>query len=265
MKIFFAILTYVFTFIIDPGFCVAKIDDVRAYIFYHGYAYRVDKNINRKEKIINEDLDKDGIKDLIRIEILYATFEEKIARPFYLIYDYKRDKLKPIFTVKGNMVDGEIEVINIDKKTKGLLLLSYGGNHYTNIFICKYQRGRIISLLEEGSPCPIVLDEEGGFLIVKIGRSNWGSKVKDKDGREYEWCFASEPLWEVYRWNGEKFVYSKELSTVSKRGEEGEFRAFLQYWGERYKSDTDILKGLLIWTFGAKLQDFNSLEFPQDF
>jgi hypothetical protein len=128
------------------------------------------------------------------------------------------------------MYPGKVEFCDLDKDgDQELILFSLAGMHYTNISVLDYKNNnpdgeKFVELFYDGSACPVTFEVKDDIPIISVGMANWGAKVITEDGDEHDWCYASEPLWQVYVWNGKEFIYDKNLSNTSEISEAEEFK-----------------------------------------
>lgn len=190
---------------------------------YDGVHYKYDEFFKELESIAKADIDGDSKEETI---VMFQTRDDTADAPqaFVFIYGQDYEFRIPIYDNPG-----KIEAIDIDHDgKKELFLFSHGGMHYTNLFVYKYEGKKgLHQLFKNGSACPVELEFKDGVPIIKVGRANW----KDKD-----WCYASpEPLWQVYVWNGKKFIYNRRLSTTPEISEWKEVKRTVAAYESRNK------------------------------
>jgi len=197
---------------------VAEENLIPQQIEWEGETYTYAPHWKEYENVIYGDFDGDGVKE-IAVSFMGNPKDVDIHRPFYLIYDVIDGKTKPVKTIIGNEYLGDLKVIDLERDgKKELAIFTYGEFHYTNLSIYRYELGDYRRIFDEGSACPVRLKDDAIIPQVQVGRANWGKE---------NWCYGEgfiedNFLWEVYTWNGEKFVYSRELSTAPQLGECGE-------------------------------------------
>jgi len=153
------------------------------------------------------DLDNDGEDEIITVYQKWDLLDtpnpwrsESIVSVFYS-GDIKIDSFSMPEVMK------KIEFVSLNKDgNKCIVAWSHSGMHYTNLAIYKYEDGKLYEIFKNGSACSVELDSEADKPMIKVGRANWSQEG---------WCYASgEPLWQVYVWDGEEFVYDEQLSTT---------------------------------------------------
>ncbi len=175
-----------------------------------------------------EDLDSDGNLETVTVHQNYDTFDNMppyAIEGIVTVYDQDIEKVVS-FSMPDRM--GEVELVSLNNDGfKQIVALSNGGAHYTNIAIYGYKDGTLYKIFEDGSACGVETDFKVNKPTIKIGGANWGAKVKTEDGEEINWSYISEPLWQVYVWNGKEFIYNKKLSTSPKISEKEELGRFM--------------------------------------
>lgn len=203
---------------------VDKIENLGTKIFkWNGMDFAED---NASYKV---DLDNDSKKEIIVVQRLFETISED-SLPLQInsnITIFKPDGGKvDSFSMPDRM--GEVEFVSLNNDGfKQIVAWSDGGMHYTNIAIYGYKDGKMYRVFENGSACGVETDFKTKKPTIRIGRANWGAKVKTEDGEEINWSYASEPLWQVYVWDGKDFIYNEKLSTSPKISEKEELQRFL--------------------------------------
>ena len=170
-------------------------------VFAEGNSYKV-------------DLDNDGREELIVVDKQFETTEDPPIVISGLVTVFKADGSEVgSFIIRNYM--GDVETISLNRDgSRQIVAWSFGGAHYTNIAIYGYNDGRLYKIFENGSAGPVKVDFEADEPIIKVGRANWEQK---------SWCYATgEPLWQVYVWSGEEFIYDEDLSTTPEISEEEE-------------------------------------------
>jgi hypothetical protein len=169
-----------------------------------------------RDYVVRADLDADGKVEIIvcsqnflgeeRLDISAVDGEVSILRTDF-------EELGK-FRVANRMAQLEFVHLYEDASTQ-LVVWSFGGAHYTNIYVYGFKNGELYKIFENGSACPVDADFESDKPWIKVGRANW-----EKEG----WCYAGrdESLWQIYLWNGKEFVYDDKLSTTLEISEEEE-------------------------------------------
>jgi len=200
-------------------------------IKFEGVTYFYDSHSKENESVKKGDFDGDGIDEII-VSFEAQEKDEFYGRPFYLIYDIIGGKEKLVKTIIGNEHLGKVQIIDLkNDNQKEIVIFSHGGAHYTNIYVYKYEDGAYECIFENGSACLVKVDFGAEKPIIKMGRANWGAKVKTEDGKEIDWSYADgghgDCLWAVYVWNGKEFIYDSKLSTASEISEEEDVQQYL--------------------------------------
>lgn len=179
-------------------------------------------------KAYYEDLDNDGNLETVTVHQKYLTSDN--MPPFaeegiVTVYDEDLGKADN-FAMPDHM--GDVEFANLNRDGfKQIIARSDGGAHYTNIAVYGYKDGVLYKIFENGSACEVKTDFKANKPTIKVGRANWGAKEKTEDGEEIDWSYASEPLWQVYRWDGKQFAYDGKLSTSPEVSEQEEVKRFV--------------------------------------
>lgn len=194
---------------------IDKEEDLGVKVFaMYGSSYTVNK-VSR-----SVDLDNNGKKELVVAQQHYETISKdipSIAMGEIITVSTSGSKEIASFSMPDHM--GELEFMSLNNDGfEQIVAWSYGGAHYTNIAIYGYKDSVLYKIFENGSACGVETDFEAEKPLIKIGRANW-----DKKG----WCYADEPLWAVYKWNGRKFTYVRELSTAQEISENEEVNKFV--------------------------------------
>ena len=104
------------------------------------------------------------------------------------------------FSISDKFKDIEFISLNKDGR-KQIIVWSSGQGGYTNIAIYKYKYAKLSELFKNGSIFPIKADFKADRPSIKIGRANL-----KQEGVSFR---NAEPLWQVYVWNGRRFVFNK--------------------------------------------------------
>ena len=167
------------------------------------------------------DFDGDGSNEAIAsFRGIISEQEYPIPQPFHLIYkfvDRKPVLVKTITTINDQL--GEVRIIDLDKGgQKEIAIFCHGGAHYTDLSIYTYRLGEYRLIFHDGSACGIELKDTVVIPHIRIGRANW---------EEEGWSYASDPLWEIYAWDGENFVYKDNLSSSRRITEKEENQRYI--------------------------------------
>jgi|GEM_PF-959311 len=145
------------------------------------------------------DLNNDGKNEIITLTDNFDTQAEGLVTVF-------TPANKEIGSISMPDHLGKVEFISLNHDgIKQIIAYSYGGAHYTNIAIYGYNGKKLYKIFEDGSACDIETDFKADKPLIKLGRANWNKKG---------WCYADEPLWQIYTWNGKKFAESKVTYTT---------------------------------------------------
>ena len=168
------------------------------------------------------DLDNDGETELITVEQKFATvFSDRSPLPTKgVITVFKQDGTEAGRFFMPNQM-GEVEFISLNKdETQQIVAWSTGGTRYTNIDIYRYQSGKLDNIFNNGGACPIEADFQAEQPMIKVGRTNREKEEGSEERAEY--------LWQVYLWDGEKFIYNEELSTTPEISETEEIQRYIR-------------------------------------
>jgi len=188
-----------------------------------GFKYAYDPYWSQYETIELGNLDNDPEEEIVvSFGASYRNDEEDnidITMHFWQIYDLVDGKYKLIKTTWANQYPGGLILkdLNGDQR-KEILIFSHGGAHYTNIYLYQWQNKEYKKIWEDGSGCGVEVLFNDAIPKIWIGIPNW-----KKPG----WCYAAEPLWAVYEWNGGTFVYNEENSDA------GIEKEYIAYWIEQ--------------------------------
>ncbi len=175
-----------------------------------------------------EDLDNDGNLETVTVHQNYDTFDNMppiAIEGMVTVYDPDIEKAMS-FSMPDHM--GEVQIVSLNKDGfKQIVAWSQGGAHYTNVAVYGYKDGALYKIFENGSACEVKTDFKANKPTIKVGRANWGAKEKTEDGEEIDWSYASEPLWQVYRWDGKQFAYDEKLSTSPEISEHEEVQRYV--------------------------------------
>ncbi len=223
-------------------------------VFYNLRKYTIVSNRKDYETRFEADLNSDGKNELIwSFQAEPEKEMDGFPRAFTLIYEMQNGKEKLVKTIMGNMRPEDTRIVDLNKNGfKQLVIFTTGGNHYTNIAIYQYKNGNYEPIFEEGSASGITFDDKANPPIVKIGRGNW-----KKEG----WSYATEPLWEIYQWNGRQFEYSKELSNTEWIGERQDINNLVNHFKqlnekENFNTSEKETAKFIAFNIGARIEDF---------
>ena len=171
-------------------------------------------------KTYGEDLNNDGTSELISVHQEYEEMDSAIPYASEMIITVVDRTIDKSFSFSMPDHLGSVEFISLNKDGfKQIVAWSHGGNHYTNISVYGYKNNKLYKIFENGSACVIKTDFQATPPTIKVGRANW-----EKEG----WCYADEPLWQIYNWNGEEFVYNKERSSFAEISQIEEVQRFIK-------------------------------------
>jgi len=211
MKIgFFSVLIL---FIGVKAFASDLVTDHMTKLEYDGYEYIVSDDYRAEDNVaIRQDLNGDMQPEILLGFQAYSGPKVKAPASFMILGKEENGKFVFRHIVQGNDRFGKIELIDVDKDGfDEIAFWSGGGMHYTTLQIYSYEDAKLECLFANGSACGVKFEIVDDISTIKIGRANW-----DKDG----WCYADEPLWEVWKWNGEQFQYNEAQSTTSQSASE---------------------------------------------
>ena len=205
MKKYFVIILFFIT--VKATLLVGQELSMPDQIEYNGRTFVHAEGGGAFEEIRYADIDGDARDEII---MRMKTYQDDFPASFTLIYDDKDGE----YELKETILNGEspkrMDVADINNDgIQDLILYDHSGNHYTQIRIYSFENGTYNCLFENGTAC-YIYDVKTDLIPVRIiiGRENWEDK---------EFCYANsgtKSLLEVWRWNGTKFEYSSEHSTV---------------------------------------------------
>ncbi|UCC95230.1 MAG: hypothetical protein JSW40_00350 [Candidatus Omnitrophota bacterium] len=190
-------------------------------IRYHGRTYAYHPQWKRFETILRGNLDNDPEEEIVvsfgtKQKIRYGRRKGHPAH-FCLIYDLTGEGYKLTKTIRGDKFPGKLILEDFDKDgARELAIFTHGRRYYTTLYIYKWKSGEYDTIFKHSGKYGIDVDLASPPTI-KIGSPNVRAKVTTRDGKEIEWQYDAESLWEVYQWNGETFIYNKDLSTPPKK------------------------------------------------
>jgi hypothetical protein len=203
---FLVILLSIFLQTIHPAIA-QDAPDIPKEFKYDNKTYSYIPNWKAYERTLYADLDYDGQNEAVISFVAGAKpdgwkeGDTIFYMPFYQIYKKKGKKYTLVNTIAGHQYLGGISAEDFSKDgRKQLVIWSGGGEHYTDIYIYEWREGEYKKIFENGSACEVRLESDKKIPEIWIGREQW-----DKEG----WNYSDEPLWEVYKWDGNGFVCNK--------------------------------------------------------
>jgi len=173
-----------------------------------------------EEKSYKIDLDMDGDFELITVEQKSVMIKDSKELPTEAkIMVFSPDGKPNTFSIPDKIKNIEFISLNKDGK-KQIVAWSSGQGGYTNLAIYRYKYGRLSELFRNGSIFPIKAELAADKPTIKVGRANLEQK-----GDSFR---SGEPLWQVYIWNGRRFIFNKKLSTTTEISEEEEVSRYLK-------------------------------------
>jgi len=101
-----------------------------------------------------------------------------------------------------------IEQAWVNRREPVLVLYGSSGNHFTDLFVCRFADGELELLYANGSAAGAEFREDITTPIPMI-------RIAVEDWSDPNWNFAgSDRRWNVYTWDGRKFVYNERLSSA---------------------------------------------------
>ena len=200
------LIVMMFVLIGSNAFAADIVTDYVTKFKHDGWEYFIDNDYRAKNNVVTkQDLNGDMSPEILLGFQAYSGPEVKVPSSFLVLGKEKNGEFIIQYMVQGNDRFEKVELIDIDKDGfNEIVFWSGGGMHYTTLRIYKYADTNLECLFDNGSACGIDFEMTGGVPAIKVGRANW-----DKEG----WCYADEPLWEVWMWNGEEFVIVKNKSS----------------------------------------------------
>jgi hypothetical protein len=180
--------------------------------FCDGNLYKYDSFWQKYESFDKVNLDEDPALEVVIQFTGAAEAQIRIPRAVVMVVDGLEKYLLGV-----DMYPGNVEFYDVDNDAdQEIISFSHSGAHYTKIVVFDYKSGnpegeKFIEVFNNGSACPVYFEVKDNRPLIRIGKANW---------EQEDWCYASgEPLWQVYAWNGEEFVYDESLSTTPEIGE----------------------------------------------
>ncbi|MBD3264739.1 MAG: hypothetical protein GF375_06525 [Candidatus Omnitrophica bacterium] len=132
---------------------------------------------------------------------------------FWQILDSGDNGYEAVQTERSRGLPGEVyfKDLNSDGE-KEIFVFTTGYGQYLRLAVYSYREGRYVNIWEGESICGIKLELEATPPVIKVASSSWGGKVIDEEGRQLDWCFAAEPLYAVYAWEDNNFLYNEQKS-----------------------------------------------------
>ncbi len=169
------------------------------------YTYNEFEGIRR---VLQEDVDGDGkMEYIIGVQFRYT----KVDVPYGSVLICKQ-KGSTLETQKQIIIGDYFKDVKLFDITKDgimdLVIEGQSGMHLSELKIVSWQNGKYLTLLETGSGSGVFFEtDEKGNAQVKIG-----IPLFDKG----DWSYADEPDWEIWTWDGNKFVYTQGKTKESR-------------------------------------------------
>jgi len=160
------------------------------------------------QRVLQEDVDGDGkMEYIIGVQFRYT----KVDVPYGSVLICKQ-KGRTLETQKQIIIGDYFKDVKLFDVTKDgimdLVIEGQGGMHFFMLNIISWQNGKYLPLLETGSGSGVFFEtDEKGNAQVKIG-----IPLFDKE----DWSYADEPDWEIWTWDGNKFVYTQGKTKESR-------------------------------------------------
>ena len=181
--------------------------------------------------VVYTDINGDGVDEAVASFRASTPGEEyPVPQTFHLIYEFTEGKPKLVKTIVPlDEKLNEVKSVELPSKNgvrhRALAIFGHGGAHYTSLSVYKYINEDYELIFENGSACPVEVRDGEDSVSIWVGRANW-----DEEG----WCYAiGEPLWQVYTWDGDAFIYNSELSTTREISEYEEVTGFVGEYKKR--------------------------------
>lgn len=211
---------YLFFFLFTDVLIFAQETDLHLpdKIEYAGQTYNRNTDSKNKELIIKMNTDRKATPETIASFSAYLD-SDRLKRPVHFLQIYKFIKTdndyKPIKTLKLDDYSGQVLIKDFNQDgINEIAIFSHKEKHYTHIYIYKWKDGDYILLWDKRSYCGVEVGFEVNPAIIKVASSDLSAKILNAKGQEIYWCYAAEPLWEVYSWDGNTFSYRQDLSTA---------------------------------------------------
>jgi len=205
MKIVFLSISIIF--IGTTTFAFGAATDYMTKLEHDGCEYVVSSDYSAENNVvIKQDLNGDMQPDILLGFQAYSGPKVKAPASFMVLGKEEKGKFILQHIIQGNDRFDKVELVDIDKDgSDEIVFWSGGGMHYTTLRIYRYNDAKLKCLFANGSACGIKFEPTGAIPAIRVGRANW-----DKEG----WCYADEPLWEVWEWKGKRFQYNRPQSTT---------------------------------------------------
>lgn len=179
---------------------------IPAEIKYEGTTYVYNSESADDTVIIQGNLDSDKNKEIVLV-IPTIDKDTKLLRVQFLqIYDLTDGQYKLIKTAHISQYPGIVILkdLNGDGRQE-IIAKGSSGMHLTQIYVYQWQDDNYKQIWHKEGDRGIQLLLDASPPTIKIGVAQWDTKVKLDDGKEIDWSMSSEPLWEVYQWDKDKF------------------------------------------------------------
>lgn len=151
------------------------------------------------QKVLQEDIDGDGEKEyIIGVQLRHAKAEVPISS--VIIANQQGDVLEIQHQIHNADYFIDMEAFDVTKDgVMDLIIEGQSGMHFHELTIISWQDDKYVAFWDKGSACGVYFEvNEKGNAQVKVG-----IPLLEKEG----WCYADEPDWEIWMWNGKKFEY----------------------------------------------------------
>lgn len=152
-------------------------------------------------KVLQEDVDGDGLKEYI-IGTQLREGNADVPYSCVLIGKPNRQKLDIQKQIVVGDYFGDVQLFDVNKDgVKDVVITGTSGMHWSDLVIIGWQNGKYETLWNTGSPSGVFFEtDKDGNAQVRIG-----IPLTENQG----WSYADEPDWEIWRWNGNEFVYQQ--------------------------------------------------------
>ena len=155
-------------------------------------------DIEQPQLVIKKDLDGDG-----KAETITCTQE-------FLVEDDWNAKVGGRVAISDDPNTGwfeisdrleSIEFIDLNNDgTRQIVVRMTGGMHYFALYIYGCKQGWLYKIFEDGSACGVITEFSSWRPAIWVGEVNYDDP---------NWCYADEPLWYIWYWDGSKFRLSE--------------------------------------------------------
>lgn len=175
-------------------------------IKYEDTTYAYDTEFAEDTIIVQGDLDGDQDKEVVLAIPTIDKNTQLLRAQFIQIYDRIDNKYNLIKTAHISQYPGIVILkdLNGDGRQE-IIAQGNSGMHLTRVSIYQWQDGNYKQIWTKESECGVQLLLDSSPPTIKIGVAQWGTKTKLDNGKEIDWSMSSEPLWEVYQWDQDKF------------------------------------------------------------